>query len=92
VTNFIRHSRARRCTLRVAVEAGSATVELTDDGLPPERSAEDDVTPGSGLAGLAERVAAVGGQLEAGVITAEGQRGFRLWVSVPLREGMEQPA
>jgi two-component system sensor histidine kinase DesK len=92
VTNVIRHSRARHCTLRVAVAPGSARVELTDDGQPAEVRAEGAATPGSGLSGLAERVAAVGGQLEAGMMTVDGKRGFRLWVSVPIRSSTRQPA
>lgn len=92
VTNVIRHSRAHHCTLRVVVGQGGAMVELMDDGEVVDPRAAGAYTPGSGLSGLAERVAAVGGQLEAGVMAANGRRGFRLWVRVPISGGPEQPA
>jgi two-component system sensor histidine kinase DesK len=89
VTNVIRHSRARLCTIRVAVEFDHAAVELLDDGIAFLPSPAAASPPGTGLSGLAERVAAVNGQLEAGATAAEGQRGFRLWVSLPLSSGKE---
>jgi two-component system, NarL family, sensor histidine kinase DesK len=58
VTNVIRHSGAGRCTVRLRPES----IEVLDDGVGAPAS-----TPaGNGLAGLAERVAAVGGWLEHG--------------------------
>lgn len=71
VTNAVRHSGASR--VRVGVAASS--VEVTDDGCGRAVGAA-----GSGLAGLAERAAAAGGQLEAGPDPAGG---FRLRLSVP---------
>jgi two-component system, NarL family, sensor histidine kinase DesK len=78
VTNVIRHSRARRCTVRVTRQNGLVRAEVVNDsGIehpqaiapPPE---PERVVPalrlvtGSGLAGLAERAAAQGGHLEVG--------------------------
>ena len=99
-TNVIRHSGARRCRVRVDRGPSMATVELVDDGtgtgargeagrrLPaPDRGAarvHDAGQPGSGLPGLAERVAASGGVMEAG---PRPDGGFRLRVSVPLPAG-----
>ncbi|WP_018502465.1 sensor histidine kinase [Parafrankia discariae] len=60
VTNAVRHSGARH--LRVEVDARS--IEVVDDGLG-ERAAGA-AGGGNGLAGLAERAAAVGGLLVAG--------------------------
>jgi two-component system sensor histidine kinase DesK len=74
-TNVLRHSDAR--TVTVAFHAGDDGVELsvTDDGRGGNAPA------GTGLSGLAERVAAVGGRLAYG----PGERsGFRLTVVVPL--------
>jgi two-component system sensor histidine kinase DesK len=65
LTNAVRHSRATRCT--VAVTASS--VEITDDGVG---SAVDG--DGKGLTGLRERVAAVGGTVEAGPVRPHGWR------------------
>ena len=80
VTNVIRHSHARRCSIRTARGDGAVTAEVSNDGRgsPPARKAAG----GSGLAGLAERVADVAGAaFEAGPLP-EG--GFRLRVSLPL--------
>jgi two-component system sensor histidine kinase DesK len=79
VTNVIRHSRAKRCQIRVAREGEEIRAEVSDDGLGSE--SEHDGATGSGLAGLAERVAARGGDFKAGPLP-EG--GFRLRVSLPV--------
>src|SRR5690606_33830201 len=63
VTNVIRHSRARRCAIRVSQVHGLAQVEVTDDG---HGMAPGALSSGSGLAGLAERAVAHGGRLQAG--------------------------
>lgn len=83
VTNVVRHSRARHCVIRLTRDGEAVRAEITDDGLgfPPEREA---TTVGSGLSGLAERVAASGGDFEAKPMP---KGGFRLWVSLPLRDG-----
>lgn len=72
VTNVVRHSRARRCEVVIT----GRSIEIRDDG--PGTTAN----PGSGLAGLRERVAAVGGELQAGVV---GTRGWVLRVDVPAQ-------
>lgn len=74
VTNVIRHSGATRCTVRV----GSGWVEVTDDG---RGSA---APPGNGLTGLARRLDAVGGRLDAGPCPGGG---FRLRAVGPGRAG-----
>jgi two-component system, NarL family, sensor histidine kinase DesK len=75
-TNVIRHSRARHCRILLSREEEKIYAEITDDG-EGKSSAE---TKGSGLSGLAERVASFGGEVEAGSLP-EG--GFRLRVSLP---------
>jgi two-component system sensor histidine kinase DesK len=69
LTNVARHSHARTCTVRI----GSASVEITDDGIGGEAAS------GSGLSGLRERVEAAGGTLEAGPVRP---RGWRLRVNL----------
>jgi two-component system sensor histidine kinase DesK len=84
VTNVMRHSRATRCTIRVGAELGDAYAEVVDDGPGPETAApgpEEDPTAGTGLRGLAERVAAAGGAVVAGALPG---RGYRLRVTLPL--------
>ncbi|MFF8584859.1 sensor histidine kinase [Streptomyces althioticus] len=79
VTNVVRHSGARRCTVEVARRH-------TRDGQVLELSVEDNGPGGSatghgnGLRGLGERLAAVGGTLEAGPV----RHGFRLVARVPV--------
>jgi two-component system sensor histidine kinase DesK len=84
VTNVVRHSRAQHCVIRLMREGEEVRAEITDDGLgfPPEHEA---TTVGSGLSGLAERVAASGGDFAAKPMP-EG--GFRLRVSLPLQAGV----
>jgi two-component system sensor histidine kinase DesK len=74
VTNVIRHSRASRCSIRVGRENGSIVLDVVDDGRGGKPG------HGNGLRGVAERVAGVGGALEAGPLAHEG---FRLRVTVP---------
>jgi two-component system sensor histidine kinase DesK len=70
ITNVIRHSGARRCTVLL----GEHEVEIRDDG----RGA-DSANAGNGLTGLRERAAALGGT----VVTQHLQPGFSLKVVVP---------
>jgi two-component system sensor histidine kinase DesK len=77
VTNVMRHSQAKRCSVRIINRDGQATVEVIDDGrggMPQ---------PGSGLRGLEERVQERGGTLTAEPLPHEG---FRLRVTLPVRE------
>jgi two-component system sensor histidine kinase DesK len=84
VTNVIRHSGARRCDIVVRVDASAATVEILDDGpgLPSIPLFGAGGGSGSGLRGLAERLRAAGGRLEAG---RRAGGGFRLAAIVPAR-------
>jgi two-component system sensor histidine kinase DesK len=82
-TNVLRHSRARECMVKLDRRNGSAVLEMLDDGIG-EAGASVDNRQGHGLRGLAERVAAVGGDMVAA--PAEG-RGFRLAVRVPVAGG-----
>jgi two-component system, NarL family, sensor histidine kinase DesK len=83
VTNVIRHSNARSSTLRTRREEGVVRLEIVNDGggRPAWSSDEAAETGGSGLPGLEERIAAVGGHLEAG---PRADDGYRLAVVVPV--------
>jgi len=59
LANAGKHSEASRVTVRVHSDGGWTTVEIADDGIGGA-----DPQTGSGLRGLADRVAALGGELE----------------------------
>lgn len=76
-TNVIRHSGAARCAIAVRRVGDTAELEMRDDG-----AAETDAgDQGSGLRGLAERMAEAGGTLDAGPAAGGG---FRLIARVPI--------
>jgi two-component system sensor histidine kinase DesK len=70
ITNVIRHSGARRCT----VSLGEREVEVRDDGRGAETAGA-----GHGITGLRERAAVLGGT----VVTQSLHPGFSLKVVVP---------
>jgi two-component system sensor histidine kinase DesK len=89
-TNVIRHSRATRCEIRVTQEGEDIRAEISDDGLGSPSEGEETYASGSGLSGLAERVASfAGGKVET---ESPPGGGFRLRVSLPLRNGTEPSA
>ncbi|MEW2412753.1 sensor histidine kinase [Streptomyces sp. NPDC046866] len=79
VTNAIRHSGAARCEIELRSSAERVRLVITDDG-----NGVGSAPPGSGLTGLAERLAAAGGTLEGG--PAAG-RGFRVAAELPVEAG-----
>ena len=56
LTNVTKHARASQVSTVLSVQEGRLLIEVRDDGLGGARS-----EPGNGLAGMAERVAALGG-------------------------------
>ncbi|QHY96569.1 Sensor histidine kinase DesK [Streptomyces sp. S4.7] len=87
-TNVLRHGDARQCTVRLTVREGcDAVLVVENDGLPDRaalaRSGADSPPrrAGTGLAGLRERLATLGGTLDAGPV--DGTH-FRLTARVPL--------
>ncbi|MFL6123378.1 sensor histidine kinase [Actinophytocola sp.] len=77
VTNVIRHSNARHCSVRL----GQSWIEIRDDGTPPEEPSSNGHGHGHGLVGLSERLAKVGGAVSAGPAAPTG--GFVVRASVP---------
>ncbi len=74
VTNVIRHSGATRCQVRL----GDTWIEIHDNGAGS--ATVNGERPGHGLTGLAERLASLGGSVDAGPIE---DGGFRLRATVP---------
>ncbi len=95
-TNVLRHGDAKRVAVQVLMAEGHVVLTVENDGVaeaagpPAGAQAPAPATGGSGLAGLRERLSAVGGTLEAG---AAGKGLFRLRAEVPLpspaRDGLE---
>ncbi len=81
-TNVLRHSSASRCDITVRHSDEEAVLEVRNDGAA-HRAVED---VGSGLAGLGERMAAVGGTLEARP-TGSGEFVLRAVAPLPVEVG-----
>ncbi|MGD6745782.1 sensor histidine kinase [Streptomyces sp. BH106] len=77
VTNAVRHSAATTCTIAVQGTDERVRLRITDNGAGPAPT----TTPGSGLKGLTERLAAAGGSLEAG--EGPGGGGFEVRAELP---------
>ena len=75
ITNVVRHSRASRCRVATVVTDGEVQLEVTDDGCGGASPA------GSGLTGVRERLAAVGGTLD---VRTSPDTGFRVVARVPV--------
>lgn len=79
VTNVVRHARARRTTISITTVGADVRLEVSDDGRGPSGRA------GSGLNGMRERVAAVGGRVDVGAPRGgTGRHGTVVEVTVPL--------
>ncbi len=73
VTNVVRHAQAQRCSVRLARDRQTCTLEIADNG----RGA--DAPEGNGLRGMRERLEAVGGSLQ-----RRTEAGTRLVIHLPL--------
>lgn len=74
VTNVVRHSRARNCTIRLTSEEGRLRLVVADDGRGSAHDAE-----GFGLRGMRERISAFGGS-----VAREASNGTTLTIELPL--------
>lgn len=82
VTNIARHAQADEAMIALRIEAGDVLLEVADDGRGGVAA------NGNGLAGMRERVAALGGSLQ---IDSPRGSGTRLTVRVPLGQGEAAP-
>ncbi|MGV9211752.1 sensor histidine kinase [Micromonospora sp. RB23] len=89
LTNVLRHAGVAHAEVTVGYQADELTVEVTDRGVgvPGWLGAGGDPEPvdgqsgGHGLAGMRERVAALGGRLTIGPRPGGG---FRVWARLPV--------
>ncbi|HZD01794.1 MAG TPA: sensor histidine kinase [Actinomycetes bacterium] len=79
LTNVTRHAGPATATVRVSYEERDLTVEVDDDGRG--RPVLDGAGGGKGIVGMRERVATLGGELEAGPRPGGG---FRVRARLPL--------
>ena len=75
--NVAKYARASHATVAVRRENGRVTVEVADDGVGGA-----DASGGSGLRGLADRVAALDGRLS---LDSPAGEGTRVRVEIPIR-------
>jgi signal transduction histidine kinase len=91
LTNVLRHAgQAAQATVWLSFEPDALAIRVCDDGGPQAGAADaagaDGAADGHGLTGMAERAAAVGGQVTAGP-RADG--GFEVTARLPLTGGRE---
>ena len=82
LANAGKHSRASLVCVRVSADGARTTVEVVDDGVGGA-----DPESGSGLRGLADRVAALGGELQ---VVSEPGNGTTLRAAIPHDNPNEQ--
>jgi signal transduction histidine kinase len=85
LTNIARHAEAHTATIHLLADEGVLTVAIRDDGvgfIPAE------IVVASGLDGLRERVALLGGSV---VIESEPGTGTSITCELPLQEPEPQP-
>ena len=86
LANVAKHAEASEAAVVVGPRLGRLVVTVTDDG---RGGAVADLSSGSGLAGLTDRVAAVGGSLT--IDSADGA-GTRVVAELPLHPAISAPA
>jgi signal transduction histidine kinase len=77
LANVAKHASAARASVTVSSGNGRLAVEVSDDGVGGA-----DAALGTGLRGLGERLAAIGGQLD---VESKPGRGTILRASIPCR-------
>ncbi|MEU8373495.1 sensor histidine kinase [Micromonospora sp. NPDC048894] len=81
LTNVLRHAGPATAEVRIGYAEDEVTVEVTDTGRG--RPAVPEPSTGFGLAGMRERVTALGGTFSAGPAASGG---FRVYATLPTRE------
>lgn len=94
-TNILRHSTAATVTIALATIGGRCALRIVNDGVPATDASAAAIArsgaraEGSGLAGLRERLAAVGGTIETHADASAGT--FELIATVPVSAPVTTP-
>jgi signal transduction histidine kinase len=83
LTNVLKHAGAARAHVAVGCTGEAVTIEVTDDGAGTP--ADPALPAGQGLAGMRERAAVLGGELQAGPRSGGG---FAVRARLPLSDGL----
>jgi signal transduction histidine kinase len=75
LTNVVKHASATKVSVLLERQPGALRVTVTDDGVGGAH-----VTPGSGLAGLRDRLEALDATL---TLESEAARGTSVWAAIP---------
>jgi PAS domain S-box-containing protein len=78
LTNAVKHANAGRAEVRIAARDGTLVIDVADDG---QGGVSDRAASGTGLAGLADRIAALGGIFS---VSSPAGVGTTLHAEVPL--------
>jgi signal transduction histidine kinase len=80
LTNVRKHSHATKTLVRLRFEGHAAYLTVLDNGVG-QAASEPEQTPGFGLVGMRERLALLGGAVNAGPATGQG---WRVEATIPL--------
>ena len=89
MTNAVRHGHATEIRIRLTRRDSLLTIDVRDNGL----GGGEDVQEGFGLRHMRERLELLGGSLTFGnreALDGDGERGFYIVVSLPIREKEEE--
>ncbi len=86
LTNVLKHANATAVTVTVRHNPDLLDVEVTDDGAGGHGLGSA-TGPGQGIAGLRERITALGGSLD----TGPAERGFRVHAKLPWPDATTSP-
>src|SRR5262249_14352284 len=87
ITNVLRHSNAERCEISLRQADGRVWLNIVNDGVQTNRVQSDG---GSGIRNLSARIAALHGQLVAG-IEADGRYGLHAWAPTENVKAGQEP-